>query len=87
MKKNLAEQKSDFIEKASKFLNEQVKKEVSELHSDRRQMGDALSKFGKFIAEQVSANVKKQRDEVKSLDALKVRLVKEQQEKVAEAKK
>jgi len=87
MKKNLAEQKEDFVQKASKFLNEQVKKEVSELHSDRRQMGDALSKFGKFIAEQVSANVKKQRDEVKSLDALKVRLVKEQQEKVAEAKK
>lgn len=87
MKKNLAEQKEDFVQKASKFLNEQVKKEVSELHSDRRQMGDALSKFGKFIAEQVSANVKKQREEVKSLDALKVRLVKEQQEKVAEAKK
>ena len=87
MKKNLEEQKSDFVEKASKFLNEQVKKEVSELHSDRKQLGSALNKFGKFIAEQVSANVKKQRDEVKSLDALKVRLVKEQQEKVAEAKK
>lgn len=87
MKKNLAEQKADFVEKASKFLNEQVKKEVSELHSDRKQLGSALNKFGKFIAEQVSANVKKQREEVKSLDALKVRLVKEQQEKVAEAKK
>ena len=87
MQKNLAEQKADFVEKASKFLNEQVKKEVSELHTDRKQLGEALSKFGKFIAEQVSANVKKQRDEVKSLDALKVRLVKEQQEKVAEAKK
>ena len=87
MKKNLEAQKADFVEKASKFLNEQVKKEVPELHSDRKQLGSALNKFGKFIAEQVSANVKKQRDEVKSLDALKVRLVKEQQEKVAEAKK
>ena len=87
MKKNLEAQKADFVEKASKFLNEQVKKEVSELHSDRKQLGSALNKFGKFIAEQVSANVKKQRDEVKSLDALKVRLIKEQQEKVAEAKK
>lgn len=87
MKKNLEEQKADFVEKASKFINESVRKEVSELHSDRKQLGSALSKFGKFIAEQVSANVKKQREEVKSLDALKVRLVKEQQEKVAEAKK
>lgn len=87
MQKNLAEQKADFVEKASKFLNENVKKEVSELHSDRKQLGEALSKFGKFIAEQVSENVKKQREEVKSLDALKVRLVKEQAEKIAEAKK
>ena len=87
LKKNLEEQKADFVEKASKFINESVKKEVSELHSDRKQLGAALNKFGKFIAEQVSANVKKQRDEVKSLDALKVRLIKEQQEKVAEAKK
>ena len=76
MKKNLEAQKADFVEKASKFLNEQVKKEVSELHSDRKQLGSALNKFGKFIAEQVSANVKKQRDEVKSWDALKVRLIK-----------
>ena len=87
MKKNLEAQKADFVEKASKFINESVRKEVSELHSDRKQLGSALSKFGKFIAEQVSANVKKQREEVKSLDALKVRLVKEQNEKVAEAKK
>ena len=87
MKKNLEAQKEDFVEKASKFINESVKREVSELHSDRQQLGSALNKFGKFIAEQVSANVKKQRDEIKSLDALKVRLVKEQQEKVAEAKK
>lgn len=87
MKKNLEEQKADFVEKASKFINESVKKEVAELHSDRRQLGESLKQFGKFIAEQVSANVKKQRDEIKSLDALKVRLVKEQNEKVAEAKK
>ena len=87
MKKNLEAQKADFVEKATKFINESVKREVSELHSDRKQLGSALNKFGKFIAEQVSANVKKQRDEVKSLDALKVRLIKEQQEKVADAKK
>lgn len=87
MKKNLEEQKADFVEKASKFINESVKKEISELHSDRKQLGESLKQFGKFIAEQVSANVKKQRDEIKSLDALKVRLVKEQNEKVAEAKK
>lgn len=87
MKKNLEEQKADFVEKASKFINESVKKEIAELHSDRRQLGESLSQFGKFIAEQVSANVKKQREEIKSLDALKVRLVKEQNEKVAEAKK
>ena len=87
MKKNLEEQKADFVEKASKFINESVKREIAELHSDRRQLGESLSQFGKFIAEQVSANVKKQREEIKSLDALKVRLVKEQNEKVAEAKK
>jgi len=87
MKKSLEEQKSDFVEKASKFINESIKREVAELHSDRKQLGESLKQFGKFIAEQVSANVRKQRDEIKSLDALKVRLVKEQNEKIAEAKK
>ena len=87
MKKQLNAEKADFIEKATTFVNENVKKEVSELYSDRKQLGEALNKFGKFIAEQVSANVKKQRAEIKSLDELKVRLVKEQQEKIAEAKK
>ena len=87
MKKQLEEQKADFIQKATDFVNENVKREVSELHSDRKQLGEALSKFGKFIAEQVSAGVKKQRAEIKSLDELKVRLVKEQQQRIAEAKK
>lgn len=87
MKKSLELQKADFVEKASKFINESVKREVAELHTDRKQLGESLRQFGKFIAEQVSINVKKQRDEIKSLDALKVRLVKEQNEKVAEAKK
>lgn len=87
MKNQLDSQKADFIEKATAFINENVKREVSELHTDRKQLGESLAKFGKFIAEQVSVNVRKQRDEIKSLDELKVRLVKEQQERVAEAKK
>ena len=87
MKNQLDSQKADFIEKATAFINENVKREVSELHTDRKQLGESLAKFGKFIAEQVSVNVRKQRDEIKSLDELKVRLVKEQQERVAAAKK
>lgn len=87
MKKSYEAQKADFVEKASKFINESVKREVSELHSDRKDLGKALNQFGKFIGEQVKECVKKQRDEAKSLDALKVRLVKEQAEKIAEAKK
>ena len=87
MKKSYEDQKADFVEKASKFINESVKREVSELHSDRKDLGKALNEFGKFIGEQVKECVRKQRDEAKSLDALKVRLVKEQAEKIAEAKK
>lgn len=87
MKKSYEAQKADFVEKASKFINESVKREVSELHSDRKDLGKALNQFGKFIGEQVKECVRKQRDEAKSLDALKVRLVKEQAEKIAEAKK
>ena len=44
-------------------------------------MGDALEQFGKFISEQVMAQTKAHRDEMKSLDALRVRLVKENAEK------
>lgn len=87
VKKGAEQQRADFIEKASAFINESVKSEVASMRNDKKQLGDALKQFGKFIAEQVNANVQKQRDEIKSLDALKVRLVKENNEKLAEAKK
>ena len=79
--------KADFVEKASKFLNESVKKEVVELRNDKKQLGESLNKFGKFISEQVMAQTKAHRDEMKSLDALRVRLVKENAEKLSSDKK
>ena len=87
MKKTLDEQKADFIEKASSFINENVKKEIVELRNDKKQLGEALNQFGKFISEQVAEQVKARKEEMKSVDALRVRLVKESAEKLAEAKK
>jgi len=89
--KSLEEQfeakKADFVEKASAFLNESVKKEVVELRESKKQLGESLNKFGKFVSEQVKAQTKAHRDEMKSLDALRVRIVKENAEKLADDKK
>lgn len=87
MQNKLEEEKSKFIDTASKWLNESVKKEMTEHYNDRKQLGDALEQFGKFISEQVSMQAKNHKDEMKSLDALRVRLVQEQKEKISEAKK
>lgn len=82
-----AAQKADFIEKASKFLNEAVKQEVVDLRNDKKQLGESLEKFSKFISEQVMAQTKEHREEMKKLDALRVRLVKESNEKILSEKK
>lgn len=87
VKKALEEQKADFIEKASSFLNENVKKEVMSLRNDKKQLAEALDQFGKFISEQVANQVQAHKKEMDSMDALRVRLVKENAEKLAEAKK
>lgn len=87
MKNELAEQKADFIEKATAFVNESVKKQVAEQYTDRKQLGESLAQFSKFIGEQVKTKVKEHRDEINSLERLKVELVKEQAEKLATAKK
>lgn len=79
--------KADFIEKASKFINESVKKEIVELRNDKKQLSESLNQFGKFISEQVKTQTKAHRDEIKSIDALRVRLVKENAEKLANSKK
>ena len=50
-------------------------------------MSESLSQFSKFIAEQVAEQVKEHKEEMKSMDALRVRMVKESAEKIAEAKK
>lgn len=87
MNKALEDKKADFVAKASRFLNENVKKEVAELHNDKKQLSESLNQFGKFISDQVKAQTKAYRDEMKSMDSLRVRLVKENAEKLAESKK
>lgn len=87
MKKELAEQKADFVEKATSFINEAVKKQVEENYAAKKDMGESMKQFGKFIAEQVQSKVAEHRDEIKSLEKLKVELVKENAEKLAKAKK
>lgn len=84
---NFEAKKADFIEKASKFLNEAVKKEVVELRNDKKQLSESLNKFGKFISAQVAEQTRANREEMKSLDELRVRLVKENAEKLADSKK
>lgn len=87
MNKALEDKKADFVAKASRFLNENVKKEVAELHNDKKQLSESLNQFGKFISDQVKAQTKAYKDEMKSMDSLRVRLVKENAEKLAESKK
>ena len=87
MDKKLTEAKADYIVKATKFLNETLKNEVSELRQDKKQLGEALTKFGNFISDQISVYAKEQKQELNKLDALRVRLVKEHNEKMAETKK
>lgn len=87
MKKTYEEEKANFIEKASAFINESVKKEMIELNNDKRQLQESLEQFGKFISEQVTEQVRSHKEEMKSMDALRVRMVKESAEKLAEAKK
>ena len=87
MDTKLAEAKADYIQKATKFLNETLKTEVSELRNDKKQLAESLNKFGKFISDQVAIYAKEHMKEMKSLDALRVRLVKEHSERLAETKK
>lgn len=87
MDKKLTEAKADYIVKATKFLNETLKNEVSELRQDKKQLGEALTKFGKFISDQVSLYAKEHKNEMDKLDNLRVRLVKEHNEKLADTKK
>ena len=87
MNEKLTEAKADYIQKATKFLNDTLKSEVSELRNDKKQLGESLEKFGKFISDQISIYAKEHRENIKSLDALRVRLVKEHAEKMAETKK
>lgn len=87
MDKKLTEAKAEYISKATKFLNETLKSEVSELRGDRKQLSEALTKFGKFISDQVALYAKEHKNEMDKLDNLRVRLVKEHNEKVAETKK
>lgn len=87
MNKKLTEAKADYISKATKFLNETLKNEVSDLRGDRKQLSEALTKFGKFISDQVSLYAKDHKNEMDKLDNLRVRLVKEHNEKLSDSKK
>lgn len=87
MRTKYESEKADFIEKASKFINESVKKEVVEIRNDKKQLMEALDQFGSFISNQVKEQVESHKEEMKSLDSLRVRLVKENAEKLANAKK
>jgi len=87
MNKKLTEAKADYVSKATKFLNETLKNEVSELRDDRKQLSEALTKFGKFISDQISLYAKDHKNEMDKLDNLRVRLVKEHNEKLSDAKK
>ena len=87
MQKKYDVDKAKFIEKATDFINENVKKEVVELRNDKKQLSESLEQFSKFISEQVAEQVREHKEEMKSMDALRVRMVKESAEKLAEAKK
>lgn len=87
MKAQYDAEKADFVEKASRFINESVKKEVVEIRNDKKQLAEGLNQFSKFIAEQVKEQVEAHKAELKSMDALRVRLVKESAQKLADAKK
>lgn len=87
IKEEYAGMKTKFIDQASKFINESVQSEMKNIHTSKVDMGKAIESFGKFISEQVADKVNEHKNIVNSLEALKVRMVQENEEKLAEAKK
>ena len=75
------------VSKVQDFVNENVKKEISNVRSTKQKLSEAINNFGSFVSEQTKRCVQLHRDEAKKYDALKVRLVKENAQKVAQAKK
>ena len=85
--KENAESFNAMVSKVQDFINTNVKNEVANLRSTKHKLHEAIENFGSFITDQTRKCAELHRNEAKKYDALKVRLVKENYQKVAQAKK
>jgi len=69
------------------FVQEQLKKEIQELHADKRAMDLKYSKLEEFVVEALASEIAEFQEDKKDLDETKVRLVREAKTQFAKVKK
>lgn len=85
--KENADKFNKMVVQVQNFINESVKSEVKNLRSTKRKLSEAVDTFGKFISENTKKCVAIHMNEARKFDAMKVRMVKENQQELAKAKK
>lgn len=78
---------SDHKAKLNAFYKEMNQKQIDESIADKKKLAESLRIFRNFIVENAKSYARKANEEYKSLDALKVNLIKENNNKLAESKK
>ena len=90
-KKALVKENADNFNKmvtaVQSFINENVKNEVKNIRSTKAKLSEAIDTFGKFVSENTKKCVAIHMNEARKFDAMKVRLVKENHQELAKAKK
>lgn len=90
-KKALVKENNDnfnkMVAKVQSFINENVKNEVMNIRSTKRKLSEAIDTFGSFIADNVKKCVEIHKNEARKFDAMKIRMVKENNQELARAKK
>lgn len=71
----------------NKVVAETLKKEIKELHEDRKSQKTKIKKLEKFVIEQLTAELNEFHEDKRSLDEQKVRMVKEGKKAIGEAKR
>ena len=90
-RKNLVKENANnfnkMVAQVQAFINENVKNEVKNIRSTKRKLSEAVETFGKFVSENTKKCVEIHNNEARKFDAMKVRMVKENNQEMAKAKK
>lgn len=85
--KENADKFNKMVAQVQSFINENVKNEVKNIRSTKRKLSEAVDTFGKFVSENTKKCVEIHNAEARKFDAMKVRMVKENNQEMAKAKK